>query len=102
MCVELPEKLIEALKQLYAFRSQPHIVGTVVDIISAFFKNPNLIRTSFKFHDGGSSRDWETTLAGIIATCSRRGCLQIVLFVQDVRVRGRTGGSNWLREHAIF
>ena len=65
--------LTEALQQLFNFQSQPQIVGTVVDIIGAFLKNPNLIRTKFlNFMIVGAAGTGKTTLAATIATCLAR------------------------------
>jgi SpoVK/Ycf46/Vps4 family AAA+-type ATPase len=62
--------LADALKQLLNFRSQSHIVGTVVDIIGSFLKNPNLVRNKFlNFMMVGAAGTGKTTLAGIIAKC---------------------------------
>ena len=66
----LSSSLAEALKQLLNFRSQSHIVGTVVDIIGSFLKNPNLVRNKFlNFMMVGEAGTGKTTLAGIIAKC---------------------------------
>ncbi len=62
--------LSDALKQLLNFRSQSHIVGTVVDIVGSFLKNPNLIRNKFlNFMMVGAAGTGKTTLASVIAKC---------------------------------
>lgn len=66
----LASELADALRLLLDFRSQPHIVGTVVDVVGAFLKNPTLIRTKFlNFLVAGAAGTGKTTLAGVIAKC---------------------------------
>lgn len=66
----LASRLADALKQLLNFRSQSHIVGTVVDVVGSFLKNPNLVRTKFlNFIMVGAAGTGKTTLAGVIAKC---------------------------------
>lgn len=66
----LSSPLSNALRQLSNFKSQYHIVGTVVDIVDAFLKNPNLVRTKFlNFILAGQAGTGKTTLAGVVASC---------------------------------
>ena len=39
------EALVQALRRLGAFTSQPHIIANVVDIVASFIKDPRLFRT---------------------------------------------------------
>ena len=65
---DLRDKLVTALRNLSNFSSQPHIIATVVDIVSAFIKNPKLIRTKFmNFMMVGAAGTGKTTLAAAIA-----------------------------------
>lgn len=66
----LSTPLRESLRELFDFRSQSHIVETVVDVVGAFLKNPNLIRTKFlNFMIVGAAGTGKTTLAKVIAKC---------------------------------
>lgn len=66
----LTAALSASLQELLHFRSQSHVVGTVVDIIGSFLKNPKLIRTKFlNFMIAGAAGTGKTTLAGVIAKC---------------------------------
>jgi hypothetical protein len=65
---ELRNELVKTLRNLSNFSSQPHIVSTVTDIVGAFLKNPNLIRTKFlNFMMLGAAGTGKTTLAKAIA-----------------------------------
>lgn len=66
----LSHNLLAALENLYLFRMQPHVVGTVVDVVGAFLKNPALIRSRFlNFMVVGASGTGKTTLASLMARC---------------------------------
>ena len=76
----LTAPLLDALGRLHDFQSQPHIVGTVVDVVGAFLKNPKLVRTKFlNFIVVGAAGTGKTTLAGCMAACFAR----VGMFVED-------------------
>lgn len=74
------DKLVDQLTALSSFSAHASIVATVVDIVSAFIKNPRLIQTKFmNFMMVGPAGTGKTTLAGEIAkTLARAG-----MFVGD-------------------
>ena len=76
----LAPPLIAALRNLANFSSQAHIVATVCDIVGAFIKNPQLIRTKFlNFMMVGAAGTGKTTLAAAIAKAFARAGM----FVDD-------------------
>ena len=63
----LRDSLVDALRALTNFAPQSHILGTVVDLVGAFLKDPRLFRRRLlNFMLVGSAGTGKTTLAGII------------------------------------
>ena len=64
----LRDVLVAALTELTNFSAQAHVVTTVLDIVGAFLKNPQLIQTKFlNFMMVGAAGTGKTTLAKVIA-----------------------------------
>lgn len=77
---DLRDALVTQLRVLANYSAQAHIVASVVDIVSAFLKNPKLIHTKFmNFMMVGPAGTGKTTIATEIAkTFARAG-----MFVGD-------------------
>lgn len=64
---DLTRDLILSLNELKKFRSQSHIVRTIVDIVGGFIKRPESIRSKFfNFMMVGAAGTGKTTLAGVM------------------------------------